>query len=303
MEKDVRVWGGLCGSSWGQMMLDLVLTINRNLFLGSMPTFWVGFLPEPLQAVAAAAWCDWWASPAWENVLQHHEDVTLAWRFWLILLNAGCRGIPWGREWHKKKKTKQKRNISMKVKPDFPFSQLLMNNALASWVGRVSLALNDCGQGEATLFLRGDGCMEGGWPWAPSVSAQLDLAGERGVARGTGILWWTRVEGYCFHPCSLDRFLHVTQGIIQWAGLTGWQQLPASSLYSACFALVGFPSAPAKCLLLNRSVSLVPSQGFTALGLFWPSAWGKVWAIIGYWLVEAMKSRSVWAKHLHAQWC
>lgn len=46
--------GGSRGSSWGQMTLGLALDIGMNLFLGCMPTFWVGLLPQPMQIIAAA---------------------------------------------------------------------------------------------------------------------------------------------------------------------------------------------------------------------------------------------------------
>ena len=63
--------------------------------------------------------------------------------------------------------------------------------------------------------------MEAGWPLAPSVSSQLGLAAELGVARGTGTLWGARAEGCCFHPTLLNHLHCVTQGISQGTGLTG----------------------------------------------------------------------------------
>jgi len=113
--------------------------------------------------------------------------------------------------------------------------------------------------------------MEAGWPWASGVSAHLGLAAELGVGRGMGTLWGALAEGCCFHPSSLNHLYIDTRGISQGTGLTGWQQLLASSLYPACLSLAGFPSAPARCLVLDICISLVPSQGLTPLGLFWPS--------------------------------
>lgn len=99
-------------------------------------------------------------------------------------------------------------------------------------------------------------------------------------------------------------------GISQGTGETGWQWLLISSLNPACLALVGFLSAPTRCLLLNMCISLVPSQGLVPLGLFWPSTGRKVCAISRYWLVETMKSslcgqrwRLSHAKPLHTLSC
>lgn len=167
-----------------------------NLFLECLPTFCVGLLAELLQTIAAAAWCDWWTSLAWENVLQPHEDVLDG--SGLSYSTPAVEASPGGGnciKYHCESKT---------WLPFLPSTDEQCFCVMSCHDG-VPQAWNDWGQVEAML------CW---WVMAlvPGVSAQLGLAAELWVARGMGTLWKAWAEGCCYHPSLLNHPHHVTAG-------------------------------------------------------------------------------------------
>lgn len=168
----------------------------------------------------------------------------------------------------------KKKKITVKVEPDFPFSQLLMNSALASWVGRVSLAWRTedkvrrrCArEGMGAWRQAGPGCLvpQPSWVWQQNWGWQGGR-GPCGELEQTGAAsipphWITCIMS----PGALVREL-------DWWGDSSSLLLPFT-LFALLLCASHQPLLDAWCW---TCACLVPSQGPRTLGFILAKHWEK----------------------------
>lgn len=147
----------------------------------------------------------------------------------------------------------KKKKFLVKVNLNFPFSQVLMNNAFVSWAGGVPQVCSDWAQGEVALCWGGGKDMQADCPWVPGVPRKV----------GNRTTRWQGGQGPCgeleqrsatsLPPCWLTCIVSPRALVreLDWGGLP----LPylsctcGFSISPCCWTRASFCSQPVLCTL------------------------------------------------------